>query len=258
MTDTFMRLGKKISPLDHYRSNVYSQNGEDGIIREILTRIAKFNASDLFVVEFGAWDGIHLSNTFALVEQGATALFIEGDATKFAGLLETQSKFPNITPVEAFVAMDGNSDNSLAAILTKEQVPPNFDILSIDIDSYDLDVWHHLEGFRPGIVIIEITSEIRLGEKMIYSDGSMINSFSSAVSVAMTKGYVLVAHVGNLIFVRDDLALAVLEDQTLINRPDLLYNDFWSTMPLHTRIMDYGLAVIDKTRRLVVGALMRG
>ena len=165
MTDTFLRLGKKISPLDHYRSNVYSQNGEDGIISEVLCRIGKLNTSDLSVVEFGAWDGRHLSNTFSLVEQGASALFIEGDAEKFTDLLETQRKFPNITPVQAFVAMDGNSENSLATILTKAQVPANFDILSIDIDSYDLDVWDNLEGFFPDIVIIEITSEISLGVK---------------------------------------------------------------------------------------------
>jgi len=257
MTDTFIRLGAKISPLDHYRSNVYSQNGEDGIINEVLCRIGKFDVSGLSVVEFGAWDGRHLSNTFSLVERGASALFIEGDATKFIDLLETQSKFPNITPVQAFVAIDGRSDNSLATILTRAQVPPNFDILSIDIDSYDLDVWDNLEGFRPGIVIIEITSEIKLGEKMIYSDGSMRNSFSSAVSVAAAKGYVLVAHVGNLIFVRDDLAFAVLADENLINNPDVLYNDFWSAMPLRVRIVDYGLAVFEKIRRLVTG-LMRG
>lgn len=40
-------------------------------------------------MEFGAWDGKHLSNTFALVEQGARAVYIEGDEGRFQDLLET-------------------------------------------------------------------------------------------------------------------------------------------------------------------------
>ena len=35
-----------------YKKNVYSQNGEDGIIEEILKR---FNITSGWVCEFGAW-----------------------------------------------------------------------------------------------------------------------------------------------------------------------------------------------------------
>ena len=51
-----MELGK-------YRKNLYSQYGEDGIIAKI------FDILDIksgYVCEFGAWDGIHLSNTYNL------------------------------------------------------------------------------------------------------------------------------------------------------------------------------------------------
>ena len=63
-----------------YAKNIYSQNGEDGIIEELLKRLDIKNG---WVCEFGAWDGINLSNTFRLVENGFNAVFIEGDQNKY-------------------------------------------------------------------------------------------------------------------------------------------------------------------------------
>ena len=48
-----------------HTSNVFSQNGEDGIIEEILNRL---EIQTGWVCEFGAWDGIYLSNTFNLIK----------------------------------------------------------------------------------------------------------------------------------------------------------------------------------------------
>ena len=48
-----------------HATNVHSQNGEDGVIAEILDRLPEL---DRWCVEFGAWDGVHLSNTRHLIE----------------------------------------------------------------------------------------------------------------------------------------------------------------------------------------------
>jgi hypothetical protein len=50
--------------LDH-RNNIFSQNGEDGVIEYILD---KLNITSGTCCEFGAWDGKHLSNTFNLIK----------------------------------------------------------------------------------------------------------------------------------------------------------------------------------------------
>ena len=51
-----------------HKKNFYSENGEDGVLLYILkkTKIIK-NTKPLWCCEFGAWDGIHGSNTFNLV-----------------------------------------------------------------------------------------------------------------------------------------------------------------------------------------------
>ena len=55
--------------LDNFKKNNYSQNGEDGIIKEITKRLKlDKNPKNNWCVEFGAWDGIHGSNTFNLVK----------------------------------------------------------------------------------------------------------------------------------------------------------------------------------------------
>ena len=43
-------------------------------------------------------------------------------------------------------------------LLEKTNLPKDFEILSIDIDSYDLEVWESLVFYKPKIVIIEINS----------------------------------------------------------------------------------------------------
>ena len=50
--------------------------------------------------EFGAWDGIHGSNTFNLVKNyDYNAVYIEGDIKKYHDLVNTSKKFRRIIPL---------------------------------------------------------------------------------------------------------------------------------------------------------------
>src|SRR5712664_2332172 len=61
--------------------NVYSQRGQDGILREIFARIGV--ETGVFV-EFGGWDGVYLSNCRLLFEKGWRGVFIESNPERFA------------------------------------------------------------------------------------------------------------------------------------------------------------------------------
>ena len=109
--------------LKDYKNNVYSQHGEDGIIEEILKRLSQNN--DFQYCEFGAWDGIHLSNTCALIKKNdCKALLIEPNKEKYNELCKN---FPSdkIIKLNNFVEVEGK--NSLDNLLKENEINLNFD-----------------------------------------------------------------------------------------------------------------------------------
>jgi len=209
-----------------FKKNYFSQNGEDGIIQKLLEQLRL--GKNLFTCEFGAWDGIFLSNTFYLVKKyNSKALMIEGDKKKYKDLIKTSKQYPNIIPINKFVTPNGN--NSLDRILEENNFPINFDLLSIDIDSNDLEIWESLKKFRPKIVIIEINSSIEpnIFQKHNINLKMQGNSFSSTVEVAKKKNYFLIAHTGNLIFVQNKFLKQIKFPKDLLNNPNKLFNYDW-------------------------------
>ena len=106
-------------------------------------------------VEFGAWDGVHLSNTRHLIENGGwNAVLIEASTQKFAELEENSRAFPGVTCLRRFVTFD--PPDNLDGILAGTAIPADFELLSIDMDGNDFHIWGSLRSYRPKIVLIEI------------------------------------------------------------------------------------------------------
>jgi hypothetical protein len=98
-------------------------------------------------------------------------------------------------------------------------------LLSIDIDSYDWQVWNALVEYRPKIVIIENNPLLLPGVMQLHDPPRHCGaSFSSLVELGKSKGYTLVCHTGNCFFLRDDLVSALALDTALVPKPERLFN----------------------------------
>ncbi|MEN8846014.1 MAG: hypothetical protein ABF261_07040 [Candidatus Arcticimaribacter sp.] len=185
-----------------YNKNIYSQNGEDGIIEELFNRL---NIKNGWVCEFGATNGIHFSNTFNLVKKGFNSVMIEGDAKRYQSLLKTAKNHKNIIPINSYI---GYEENLLDDILQQVEIPKDFDLLSIDIDSYDYYVWKSIEKYSPKLVVIEINSTVNpYNENWIYTPKTKYTTtaFRPMLNLGIEKGYKFVLHTGNMIFARNDV-----------------------------------------------------
>ena len=191
-----------------YAKDVFSQNGEDGILLEILKRLGlDLLGNKGWVAEVGAWDGRHLSNTFALVrDRGFQAVYIEGDPAKHQDLLKTVSEFPRRGIIHPVLRRLEMNEKSLRNIFMETPIPLDFTLLSIDIDSFDYWAWKDLDVYKPIVVVIEINSSISPVEWKVFgqkghADGT---SFLPTLLLGYEKGYRFVCHTGNMIFVRKD------------------------------------------------------
>ncbi len=206
-----------LTPLSGFAKNHHSQFGEDGIIEEILKRIAASTQTDGWCVEFGAWDGKHLSNTYHLIKNhNYQSVLIEGDQEKYNSLCKNIPQI-NAHKICQFVTFDG--DSTLDRILQQTPIPGDFDFLSIDIDGCDYFIFESLSRYQPKIVCIEFNPTIPNDVEFIQKKDFKVKQGTSArslVNLAESKGYQLVATTAcNLLLVRKELAALVIGSDRL-------------------------------------------
>ncbi len=181
--------------------NKYSQHGEDALIEKILSILP---SRDKWCVEFGAWDGVYLSNTCNLVKHhGYSAVLVEANPEKYAELTENLSGFP-IFPFCTFVNFDG--EDSLENILGRTRIPKDFDFISIDIDGADYWVFDSLKEYRPKLVCIEYNPTIPNHVEFVQPRDMRVSQGSSPrsiVKLAREKGYALLATTSCNLFLID-------------------------------------------------------
>lgn len=188
-----------------YSSNVYSQSGEDGILEFVLSTIGNLNH---WCVEFGAWDGEHLSNTRNLTKNHSfSGVLIEGNIERFKTLKERFESDPKLVLINQMVGITAN--DGLDKVLAPLNIPLDFDLLSIDIDGNDIHVWKNIIAYSPKVVCIEYNPTIDSSIYFVQPPDVRIRQGSSLLALdrlAKSKNYSLIAVTRlNAIFVRSEL-----------------------------------------------------
>jgi len=169
--------------LFRHARNVHSQKGEDGIIEKILEVLGTKQG---WCVEFGAWDGEYLSNTYNLIaNHGFSAVLIEGSAERVGVMTERFRANAKVIPVHAFVGF--TPDDGLDKILAATPIPSDFDVLSIDIDGNDYHAWKAVSRYRPKLVVIEFNPTIPSAVEFVQPADMSINQGSSLLSCLCSR-----------------------------------------------------------------------
>lgn len=196
-----------------YAGNItYSQNGEEGLLIECLSRTGKVNK---VCVEIGANNGVWLSNTAMLCKDGWSGKMIESVHSLYMQCVENWKQFPEVKCQCTHV--DKYNINAF--------VDDKTDVVSIDVDGIDYAIFKAMKA-KPKIVIIEIDSSIPPTEDKFNSEGGA--GYKPMVELGIAKGYFLLCHTGNLVFVDDqykELFPEVTGDP-LINH-DLYFRKDW-------------------------------
>lgn len=197
---------KRFFPLwNKYKHCINSQTGEDGIMEEIFNIIG---FQSRYAVEFGAWDGIYLSNIKNLIDNHSfSALYIEGDPERaYEGIKNYEQIKDRVHYAVGYV--QHRKDKLLDDFLEEDNAPHDIDLLSIDIDGVDYHVWKSLEKYRPRVICIEYnqyTSNRVIEIPPLDECQSVGASAMALVELGAKKGYQLVAATEfNLIFVANE------------------------------------------------------
>lgn len=206
--------GEYLPAPEDFEFSCYSQNGEDGIILSLLSRIGVENH---YIVEIGTEDGRECNSANMILNFGWHACLIECDpgmAQSAVGYFQ-DSAGGRVRVMHALATPENIND-----LLAEGGVPRQVDILSIDIDSHDYWLWQAVQIIEPRLVVIEYNASfgpalsvtIPYGEpppltrlQTRYYQGASLKALQR---LGLRKGYQLVAGDSkgvNAFFVRQDV-----------------------------------------------------
>ena len=139
--------------LSFYEASLFSQNGEDGIIRYIFSQIG-FDSR--YFVEFGF--GAHQCNSLRLIlHENFKGLMMDGseEQCRIFNLTCKAKGISDVHAVNAFIDRD-----NLEHLIRSNNIPAEIDFLSIDVDGNDYWFWRCLQCINPRVICIEYNSGI--------------------------------------------------------------------------------------------------
>ena len=188
---------EQLQQMNFRKKSNSSQYGESEIIKFIFNNIQPENK---YFVDIGAghYNGKVISNTDDLITEGWKGLQIDANNSVNSNIKQLYVTPENILP-----------------FLEENEVPLGFDLLTIDIDSFDLDILEQVvPSYTPRVICTEFNPAIDGCYKMKYENGYTWNkttrygySFDAGVRFCNKYGYkIILNHVEqNLFLVRSDI-----------------------------------------------------
>jgi hypothetical protein len=154
-TQEFLKQ-KKVNKqgLEAYEYSLFSQNGEDGILRYLFSEIG---ASSKTFLEFGF--GVVQNNSLRLIlKEGWGGVLIDGLGASVKAFNKALQKFgiPNVRAIQQFLDLQ-----NLRATILDSGLPEQIDLLSIDVDGNDYWFWKDILSYlNPRVVVIEYNASL--------------------------------------------------------------------------------------------------
>lgn len=212
--ERYSRTSAQARSLVRHEESVFSQNGEDGVILEILRRL---DVRKPVFLELGASDGVE-NCTHNLLLHGGRGVWVEGDTSKVEIARQRFQEFP-VTIVNEFLTRE----NVLDVVRRSLGSEVALDVLVIDLDGNDWWLWREIaNAFRPAVVVTEINSSFGARKSWVMpydphhvwrGDQVYGASLQAYFRLARTIGYVLVgcdSSGTNAFWVRKELAVNFL------------------------------------------------
>lgn len=197
------------APINAYEFSVYSQNGEDGILLFLLSRIGVAGHS---IVEIGTEDARECNSANLIFNFGWRACLIEADAAwagKARDYLASMGAGDKVTFTHARA-----TPGDINELLERAGFVGEIDILSIDIDSDDYWLWRAVEIIQPRIVVMEYNASFGPSLSVSVPESAATDALYHGASITALhklgehKGYALLGGDSkgvNAFFLRRDL-----------------------------------------------------
>jgi hypothetical protein len=203
---------------------VYSQNGEDGILLYLFSRIG---VTDRRFVEFGIGDGSECNTANLALTFGWRGLLMEADGALADRARTFYAAQPTLRTSSLRVECADVEPDTINELLRRFGVEGELDLLSIDIDGNDYWVWEATEGVSPRVVVIEYNASFGRASSVTVPYRRGFDRYREHVSgyyhgaslgalarLAERKGYLLAgcdSRGTNAFFVRADAANGLIE-----------------------------------------------
>jgi len=136
----------KIKSVNHFERKIYSQGGEDGILQIIFYLIGTTNN---FFVEIGVDTGKECNTRYLREKENWHGIMFDTNDTG-----------------NPLIMIEHVSPENVVSLFKKYDIPHDFDLLSIDIDSNDYWVWKAIT-YNPRVVVIEYNGYQTVNENKI-------------------------------------------------------------------------------------------